>query len=69
MVRPVIKPQSPHHIYIFDEDWQWIEEHYGPKSESKIGISQFIRSLVHKFVSNMRDREVTEIDRKKERAL
>ncbi len=48
-------PQSRHHILVYDEDWEWLERHYGPGSaNAQVGISGAIRAVVHQRVLGMR---------------
>lgn len=47
MSRKARLPQSRRHIFVYDEDWEWIVENYGPGSESRIGISGAIREILH----------------------
>ncbi len=44
------QPQSRRHIFIYDEDWEWLEGAYGQSSPNKLGTGIAIRALVHKFV-------------------
>ncbi len=54
MSRKSVLPQSPHHVMIFDEDWEFIREHYGPGSQSGLGISPTIQNIIHAYVRRLR---------------
>ncbi len=51
--RPEI-PQSRRHVIIFDEDWDFLLDHYGPHSDSRHSAGWAIRQLVHKGVLQLR---------------
>jgi hypothetical protein len=56
MTKKALLPQSRRHVMIYDEDWQWLERHYGPGSpHEKIGISGAVKTLVHRFVTRSKD--------------
>lgn len=37
------------HIFFLEEDWNWLEAHFGPKSERPIGTSASIRLIIRKY--------------------
>jgi hypothetical protein len=43
-------PQSPHHLLIYDEDWDFLSELFGKNSSRPIGVSYVIREIVHQKV-------------------
>lgn len=55
-------PQSPHHVLIYDEDWKFLEENYGPHSENRIGVSASIRALVHRRVLQLKSQATEAAD-------
>lgn len=56
-------PQSRHHIFIFDEDWDYLTRRFGPGSEhSAVGISGAIKEIIHKKVMGLRLLEAQAID-------
>jgi hypothetical protein len=63
MSKKALLPQSRRHVMIYDEDWDWLERHYGQGSpHEKIGISGAVKTLVHKFVSKSRDNLLQRLD-------
>lgn len=50
-------PQSPRHIMIYDDDWEYLMQQYGPTSEKRIGAGNAIRELVHRAVGHLRAAE------------
>lgn len=64
MVKKSRLPQSRHHILIYDEDWNWLNQNYGPGSfGSAVGISGAIRELVHQRVIAMKAKANGELDK------
>lgn len=49
-------PQSRHHVLIFDEDWNWLDDNYGPNSPSRMGVGVAIRKIVHYHVKQIRQK-------------
>jgi hypothetical protein len=47
-------PQSRRHIMIFDEDWEFIDQYYGPRSDSRLGTGTAIRNLIHRAVVHLK---------------
>jgi hypothetical protein len=43
-------PQSPHHLLIYDEDWDFLSELFGKNSSRPVGVSYVIREIVHQTV-------------------
>lgn len=66
MTRRAEKPQTPRHIPILDEDWEWLDKAYGPTSERRIGAGPAIRKLVHTFVEAQKAKVSAILDRQKE---
>jgi hypothetical protein len=55
-------PQSPHHVLVFDEDWEFLLRNYGPDSPSKMGVGPAIRQIVHAKVLQLRAQIVARQD-------
>lgn len=49
-------PQSPHHILVFDEDWEYLQRTYGAESGNRLGVSPIIRQIIHAYVQRLRAR-------------
>ena len=63
MSRKSVLPQSRHHILIYDEDWDWLEQHYGRGSaHAQVGGSGAIRAVLHQRVLGMKARANSIID-------
>ncbi len=54
MPRQTEMPISKHHIALFDEDWDFLEYHYGRQSTNQLGTSAAIRAIIHRHVMVMR---------------
>lgn len=50
-------PQSPRHVLLFDEDWQYLETHFGPTGFKPIGVSAIIRAIIHTKILSWREVE------------
>lgn len=53
-------PQSRRHIFINDEDWEFLESRFGKSSPTPKGVGWIIRELIHAKVKQIREREVAE---------
>jgi hypothetical protein len=47
-------PHSPHHLSIYDEDWEFLLELFGPNGVTPTGVSEVIREIVHRKVGAYR---------------
>ena len=54
MSRKVSLPQSRRHVQIFDEDWDFLMQEFGPGAKNNIGVGVAIRTIVHAKVSDMK---------------
>jgi hypothetical protein len=50
-------PQTPRHILIYDEDWEYLETRFGPQGLKPVGVSNVIRALIHQRVLGLREAE------------
>ena len=57
MTRKALLPQRPRHILVFDEDWDYLRDNYGPHSAHPCGISPAIRQIIHGYVRRLRAHE------------
>lgn len=56
-------PQSRRHIILFDEDWDWLVQAYGPGGfKSEVGVSNAIRTIIHQRVLGMKAKMNGELD-------
>lgn len=55
MSRTSILPQSRHHIMVYDEDWDFIEQRFCQDSGKTPGV--LIRDMLHRRVLELRERE------------
>jgi hypothetical protein len=51
------KPQRARHVVLLDEDWEYLNKLYGPQSSNPIGVSEMIRTLVHRACERLREAE------------
>lgn len=57
-------PQSRHHILVYDEDWEFLQQNYGPGSAAAaVGVSGAIRAIVHQRVLGVKAKANGELDR------
>lgn len=54
MTKALHLPSRPRHIRIWDEDWAFLEQHFGRTSARPIGATKAIRSIVHSFVERIK---------------
>lgn len=47
-------PQSRRHIFVYDEDWDFLVENYGPGAEKAMGVSTAIRTIIHAKVLGLK---------------
>ncbi len=52
-------PQSRHHIFIFDEDWEWISLY---SAAAQLNNSEIIRAWIHQRVQYFKARQFDAID-------
>ena len=64
MTKKARLPMNKHHVLIFDEDWEFLDRHYGPSSESRYGISSAIREIVHAKVNGLKAKMNAELDKR-----
>jgi hypothetical protein len=57
MSRKAKFPQSPKHVLIYDEDWEYLETRFGLAGLKPVGVSNVIRALVHQRVMAWREAE------------
>ncbi len=64
MSRRVSLPQTRHHVYIYDEDWEFLEQTYGARTgDHPIGISEAVRTILHAKIMDMRAKAGAEFDK------
>lgn len=60
-------PISKHHVNIYDTDWEYLLDRYGPGGpESEVGVSRAIRAILHQRVTGLRAKEDRAVDEVKE---
>lgn len=58
MSKKALLPQSVHHVYIYDEDWEFLETRFGQRHGIEpVGVSFVLKELVHKQVTSWREAE------------
>lgn len=56
------RPQSPRHILVFDEDWEFLEQTFGKTGVRPIGVSVAIRKIIHQKVGEIRAELIRRVD-------
>lgn len=51
-------PQTRRHIFVFDEDWEYVRDRFG----EEMGQSNAIRMMIHRYVTNLRAQENRSVD-------
>jgi len=60
------RPEQPlvrKHVMLFEEDWEFLSENYGPGGAKPIGVSDAIRKIVHAKVNGLKARATAAFDR------
>lgn len=68
MSRKSLKPQSRRHIWVYDDDWAYLDARFGEASESRQGVGPTIRRIIEIYVTNLKAREQQLIDRQRQAA-
>lgn len=58
-MRKIELPQSRRHVWMFDEDWEYLRSKYG----GDVGPSQATRMIVHRWIQQLKEKEQAAIDR------
>ncbi len=63
MVKRLAMPSRPRHVNVFDEDWEFLDSQYGPRSANpQVGVSNAIRAIVHRKVLELKARANDALD-------
>lgn len=66
MSRKAIRPQRARHIFVYDEDWEflerWIGQWKGDRRSMPIGVGAAIRDIVHARVTFLRSKQIEILD-------
>lgn len=60
MSKKLDRPSRPRHVRIWDEDWEFLEMHFGRNSRRPIGSTKAIRSIVHSWIERLKAAADTE---------
>jgi hypothetical protein len=52
-MRRVIRPQSRHHLWLYDEDWEFVAAHVAPRTRLPPG--SWVREMLHRVVLQIRE--------------
>lgn len=66
MSKKSLIPQSPRHILVYDEDWDFLVQNFGPGSAKGVGVSRSIREIIHQRVLGLKARQINALDRIKD---
>ena len=67
MSRKTDLPTSRRHVLIYDEDWSFLENHYGNYSTNRIGAGIAARQIIHRAVLLLKQKAADEADRRLQR--
>ena len=59
MSKKSAKPQRARHVVLLDEDWTYLTNLFGPQSANPVGVSEMIRTIVHRACERLREGEET----------
>lgn len=62
MSRKARLPQSRRHIFIFDEDWDFLLTYYSRSGPTQMGVSVAIREIIHQKILSLKARQIRAID-------
>jgi hypothetical protein len=62
MSKKLTLPATRRHLEIFNEDWEFLESEYGRYSASRVGISEVVRAMIHKWVLTLKARAAEAAD-------
>lgn len=63
------KPQTPRHILVYDEDWEYLKAAYDRNTGAKpLGTSVAIRAIIHSFVRRLKANEAIALEMQAEAA-
>ena len=51
------EPQSRRHVFVFDSDWEYLNQVYGMDSPSRLGAGAAVRMIVRAKVRQLRELE------------
>jgi len=50
------EPTVSRHIELYEADWAFLEEHFGRASSTRLGVSNAIRQMIRKAITDYRAR-------------
>lgn len=56
MTRKLELPSHRRHIWVFDEDWEFLQRAYGPGSQSRMGVAKATRTIIHAKVRSLKQK-------------
>lgn len=65
MSRKSIAPQSRRHIWVFDDDWAYLDATFGKRGNA-YGTGAAIRRILQIYVANLRAKEQAAIEQHKQ---
>ena len=63
MSRKHDEPTVSRHLEIYQADWEFLQEHFGLQSDTKLGVSTAIRQMVRRGVSDYKARVAARLER------
>lgn len=63
MAKKLDKPYHRHHVIIFDDDWDYLNDKFGVGGPaSQIGTGRAIRTFIHQRVLGLKAKEAGKLD-------
>lgn len=63
-LKTLLLSYSRRHIQVFDEDWEFLEKHFGMQSRKRIGAGTMCRNIIHVYVKKIRANAQAQLDQK-----
>lgn len=61
-MRTLDLPASKRHVFLYDEDWEWLEARFGSHSINPIGVAKAIRTILHNRIKLLKAVEETKLN-------
>ena len=64
MSRRLSLPATRRHIHVYDEDWEFIESHYGASAPIgyKVGCAVVCREIIHQRINQIKAKQIEALD-------
>lgn len=65
MSKKSLLPQSRRHIWVYDEDFEYLEKAFGKDTPSRMGVGPMVREIIHTYVKALRAREAARVEQRR----